>query len=109
MAPRCLTACIALVFAGMTEAQTSSGPAPEMTASAQPACTNPPAMDSLTVSARKPIDRLWGGAEYLLWWVEGQRIPALVTTSPPGTPLAQAGVLGLPGTSALFGHSRMNE
>ena len=71
MAPRCLTACIALVFAGMAEAQTPSVPAAEMTASAQPACANPPAMDCQTVSARKPSDRLWGGAEYLLWWVEG--------------------------------------
>jgi hypothetical protein len=53
--------------------------------------------------------RLWGGAEYLVWWVQGQRVPALVTTSPPGTALGQAGVLGVPGTGVLFGDSRIND
>src|SRR5882724_3485002 len=31
--------------------------------------------------------RVWGSAEYLLWWVRGQNLPPLVTTSPPGTPI----------------------
>ena len=33
---------------------------------------------------------------YLAWTVKGDRIPPLVTTSPAGTPLGQAGVLGAP-------------
>jgi hypothetical protein len=41
--------------------------------------------------------------EYLMWWGRGQNIPALVTTSPAGTPQAEAGVLGFPTTTALFG------
>jgi hypothetical protein len=41
--------------------------------------------------------------EYLEWWLTGDRVPALVTTSPAGTPQAQAGVLGQPGTTVLFG------
>jgi hypothetical protein len=41
--------------------------------------------------------------EYLMWWGRGQNIPPLVTTSPVGTPQAQAGLLGLPTTTTLFG------
>jgi hypothetical protein len=46
---------------------------------------------------------LWVQGEYILWWVEGFRAPALVTTSPVGTPQADAGILGLPSTTVLFG------
>ena len=42
-------------------------------------------------------------ADTLLWWTRGTRLPALVTTSDAGTPRQQAGVLGLPSTSVLFG------
>jgi hypothetical protein len=35
--------------------------------------------------------------------VSGGRLPPLTTTSPAGTPIAQAGVLGAPGTAVLFG------
>jgi Putative beta barrel porin-7 (BBP7) len=52
--------------------------------------------------------RFWGSAEYLLWWTRGQNLPPLATTSPPGTPINQAGVLGAPGTSILIGDSRAN-
>ncbi len=41
--------------------------------------------------------------EYLLWFGRGQNIPALVTTSPAGTPQAEAGVLGFANTTTLFG------
>lgn len=43
-------------------------------------------------------------AEYLLWWTRGMNTPPLATTSPIGTPQAQAGVLGQPGTTILFGN-----
>jgi hypothetical protein len=46
---------------------------------------------------------IYGSAEYLLWWIKDSNLPALVTTSPPGTPRQMAGVLGAPGTSVLFG------
>ncbi len=46
--------------------------------------------------------------EYLLWWIKGDSLPPLVTTSPQGTPRAQAGVLGQPDTSVLFGGTRVN-
>jgi hypothetical protein len=45
--------------------------------------------------------RLYGGAEYLLWWIRAQPLPALVTTSPP----ASNGILGMPGTAVLFGNN----
>jgi hypothetical protein len=37
--------------------------------------------------------------------MKGASVPPLVTTSPPGTPREQAGVLGAPGTTVLFGGS----
>jgi hypothetical protein len=50
----------------------------------------------------------WVEADYLLWWMQGSRLPPLVTTSPAGTPLENAGVLGTPGTAVLFGGERVN-
>jgi hypothetical protein len=46
---------------------------------------------------------LWVQADYLLWWLNGADMPALVTTSPSGTSRDNAGVLGAPGTEILFG------
>lgn len=45
--------------------------------------------------------RIYGSAEYLLWWFKGQSVPPLVTS---GT-LSQTtpGALGSPGTTVLFG------
>ena len=45
----------------------------------------------------------WVHAEYLSWYPAGMQIPALVTSSPAGTARANAGVLGQPGTSVLYG------
>jgi hypothetical protein len=50
---------------------------------------------------------LWVQGEYILWWAEGFRTPALVTTSPVGTAQADAGILGLPTTEVLFGDRRL--
>lgn len=40
--------------------------------------------------------------------MKGERLPPLVTTSPVGTPLNQAGVLGADNTTVLFGNSTVN-
>ena len=56
-----------------------------------------------------PPSAFWIGAEYLIWSSKGDRLPPLVTTSPPGTPQAQAGVLGAPGTTVLFGNDGSND
>lgn len=45
----------------------------------------------------------WFKGEYLRWWTNGNELPALVTTSPAGTPRSAAGVIGQPGTEILFG------
>jgi hypothetical protein len=42
--------------------------------------------------------------EYLHWWNKGRHVPPLVTTSPATTPQDQAGVLGNPNTSVIFGN-----
>src|SRR5579862_8929567 len=65
-------------------------------AAAQPAATVAPG-------------QFWGEIDYLAWTVKGDALPALVTTSPAGTPRAQAGVLGAPGTTVLFGNSTVND
>ncbi len=55
-----------------------------------------------------PPGRLWVNADFLFWAVQGSSIPPLVTTSPAGTPRTQAGVLGGPGTTVVFGDQRIN-
>jgi hypothetical protein len=42
-------------------------------------------------------------AEYLLWGTRAANLPPLATTSPQGTPQADAGILGLDTTTILFG------
>lgn len=53
-----------------------------------------------------PPRGFWGRAEVLYWWVQGMSTPALATTSPVGTPQADAGVL--PGATVLFGNQAIN-
>jgi hypothetical protein len=57
---------------------------------------------------RGPSGIFWVRADYLLWWTKGSPLPPLVTSSPDTTPLAQAGVLGQPGTTILFGDNDVN-
>jgi Putative beta barrel porin-7 (BBP7) len=64
-----------------------------------------PAIQDRPVAQEHP-SALWGRAEYLYWWPQGQQVPPLVTSSPVGTPRQAAGVLGQPGTTILFGDSR---
>lgn len=47
-----------------------------------------------------PSGRFWVRAEALIWWTKGMYLPPLVTTSPSGTPRAEAGVL--PAAEILF-------
>jgi hypothetical protein len=67
------------------------------------------AADSAAEAPASAANRFWAEAEYLRWTVKGDKLPALVTTSPPGTPPAQRGVLGFPGTAVLFGDSTVND
>jgi hypothetical protein len=65
--------------------------------------TPPPAEPVLKSPLPPASGSFWIGADYLLWSTKGARLPPLVTTSPPGTPKPQAGVVGAPGTTVLFG------
>ncbi len=49
---------------------------------------------------------IWVQAEGLLWWIEGNPVPALVTTSPNGTPRELAGVLGRRARAPCSGTSK---
>jgi hypothetical protein len=76
------------------------------------ACGDPAAAADLPLKARPPAPadagQFWVEMEYLAWSVKGDRLPPLVTTSPTGTPPAQAGILGPPSTTVLFGDSSVN-
>ncbi len=53
--------------------------------------------------------RVYGTVEYLSMWTKGNWLPALVTTSPLGTPQSQAGVLPPSATTeVLFGNGRVD-
>ncbi len=57
----------------------------------------------MPVKRCEPPGCFWVNPEYLLWWTDGMQIPPLVTTSPPGTPREDAGVLGEDATQILYG------
>ncbi|HYW80602.1 MAG TPA: BBP7 family outer membrane beta-barrel protein [Thermoguttaceae bacterium] len=52
-----------------------------------------------------PTSQYWMRFDYLLWWTNGTRLPALVTTSPADQP---PGVLGDADTRVLFGNTTVN-
>ena len=66
--------------------------------------------DEVIDEALGPIreEKFWFRADYLQWWTKGTRLPPLITTSPVGTPPAQAGVLGQPQTNVLYGGEYIN-
>src|SRR5260370_38490640 len=76
------------------------------------ACASRPAAGVFPRKAPPPAPadagQFWVEMEYLAWSVKGDRLPPLVTTSPAGTPPAQAGILGSPGTTVQFGDSSVN-
>ena len=93
-------------------------PMPQQTGgcqSTQPAC--PPSAMFAEPQARWPIiytcdfcDQScgsWVEAEYMYWWVREQTVAPLATTSIAGTTEAEAGVLGLAGTSVLVGNGQI--
>lgn len=59
--------------------------------------------ESVSVAATSYGPTLWFRAEWIGWSTSGSKLPPLLTTSPAGTPRAQAGVLGQPGTQTVFG------
>ncbi len=61
------------------------------------------------VACDPPPTRHYLNLDALGWWVEGDQLPPLVTTAPIGTPQTDAGVLGEPTTSVLFGNEKVND
>ena len=53
--------------------------------------------------------RLWFQAEALLWLTSDMGLPPIVTSSPGGTPLAQAGILGEPDTFVVIGNEDVGD
>jgi len=53
--------------------------------------------------------RFWIAGDYLVAFLRGTNLPALVTTSEPGTTKLNAGVIGLGSTSTLFGPGWVND
>jgi hypothetical protein len=53
--------------------------------------------------------QFWAVGEYLFAWFSGDRLPALVTTSPSGTAQATAGIPGFSTTATLFGDRIVND
>jgi hypothetical protein len=107
MGRRTCTAFLA-ILAGVSQARAQAPtPAPPAGEPA-PACV-PLAADVRPVAGPPGDGRVWAEADFLLWWMRGAALPPLVTTSPAGTPISQAGVLGAPGTTILFGGSSVND
>ena len=55
-----------------------------------------------------PSTRFYVGAEFLFGAVQGDHLPPLITISPPGTPIGQAGALFSGTTFTFFGDQRVN-
>jgi hypothetical protein len=93
-------------FSAMTPIALTAG----LVALAVTVCGDPADAADLPLKAPAPADAspFWAEMDYLAWSVKGDRLPALVTTSPAGMPRAQGGILGAPGTTVLFGDSSVN-
>jgi hypothetical protein len=51
----------------------------------------------------------WTEFDVLAWWHKGRQIQPLLNTSPTGTPIGDAAVIGTTGTTALFGNDKYGE
>jgi hypothetical protein len=110
---------LALLVVGSTLAEDTPEPLPATKPEA-PASPPPPAPKVEPVAPLGPWGlqggghpgtdkQFWISAEYVSAWFQRDPLPALVTTSPPGTDVSIAGVLGMPTTSVLFGNNGVND
>jgi len=92
------------------EQPSCSGPA-ECAGGCDSGCDGGDARDSSRQYFHEPCrgEHFWVRGDYHLWWTSGPHLPPLVTASPPDTPRSEAGVLGLPNTSILFGGRDVHE
>jgi hypothetical protein len=96
----------ALVVVSPVPAQLPVPVAPQATQNEASESFRPPTVSTWPVDGPSG-GRAWIEADFLVWWMRGAFLPPLVTTSPPGTPITQAGVLGN-STTVLFGNSTVN-
>jgi hypothetical protein len=81
-------------------------PLPRPSDTPTPPAAPAPLVEPLPVvveSPELPLPRWYAEVEFLQWWIQGSRLPPVITSSPIGTPPGQAGILGNPGTLVLFG------
>jgi hypothetical protein len=72
-----------------------------------PACSD--CFDSVLLApSAQSYQDVWFNADYLLWRTNGSWLPPLVTTSPAGTPINQAGQLDEPSTTVLAGNQSVS-
>lgn len=57
---------------------------------------------------RRTTTRVYFTADYLLWMLKGDRVPALLTTGPVDPTQAYPGSLGRPGTTVLIGDGTLD-
>ena len=98
-----LTACLTGAGAALAEAPAAPVPStPPAVDARQPEAPGCPECDAPVCGPR-----VWGGAEYLLWWIKDAPVPVPLVTTGPSTPTVGdrggVGVLGLPGTTTLLG------
>ena len=102
---------VPLQVAIMVSLLLARGPLKVSAESAQPA-RSAPVSGSCEPAAVRPMwapSDGWVALDYLFWWTRGMSLPPLVTTSPAGTPLPDAGVLGEPATTVLFGDEQVSD
>jgi hypothetical protein len=96
----------ALVLAGVTLADTPDRAAPVV--SGQVPSQEGVLFPAAGEASCSPGGQCWATAEYLLGWFQGDKVGVLVTTSPPDTSPAIAGIPGLSTTRILFGGDTVN-
>ena len=102
-----------------TQYPASHGPEAGMPMYGDPAAYGQPCTDGSLAGAydggiaggygAPPVQNFWVTAEYLSWRAKGNDLPALLTTSPIGTPQEDAGMLGSPTTSVVFGETGIDD
>src|SRR5947209_20342763 len=81
-----------------------SAPSPSRSVPAATLSFQPVSSEPVIKPAEVPNEpglRIWGTAEYLLWWVRRGNVPPLVVTGSATDPFP--GALEQPGTRVLFG------
>jgi Putative beta barrel porin-7 (BBP7) len=90
-----------LICAGPTFAQAPDEP--PIAAPALPTTWNRLSSFLPTRTEAASQGQFWGTVDYQVAWMRGAQLPALVTTSDPGTARANAGILDSAGSSTLYG------